>query len=359
MAEPIPPRSTDPDNPPLTGTQIAQRIQTILGDTRSVSAAELNRRRAQVEDFVFQQFREGNVPDFMRPANYREVTIETQSGGRTFRATVRVCPDYLAIGSSTDFIRVPINPLTARRIADRFGLTLPTPRLVDSIDAQARSEKATDADGKEHNGMIRFIAAPEIARRVRDPDNHNKPVHDKWNYKKYGSYEGRWMLSPEFLVTQSRMMDEAFTSSGNPAFRSGSKKDVVFDILATQTAGEGGMPVVIYRPGVQPLSNIHNELYWDYSHGIRFLASDVEVTVVERDGSRTHETLSMRDVLMHRDYYRLFAPAQMDIDRMYTGTQAQQQRTQVTPTRREQPAQQSGVQFGQIEIQRQAPRQTH
>jgi hypothetical protein len=351
MADPIPPRSTDPDHPALTGTQIMERIQSILGDSRSGSAADLNRRRAAVEDFVFQQFAIGNVPDFMRPENYREITVDTQVGGRTISARVRVCPDYLSIGSNGDFIRVPINPLTAQRIADRFGLTLPTPRLVDTIDVEARRTTVTGSDGKEHTGMISFIAAPTIAKRVTDPGT-GRPVHDKWNYEKYGQYEGRWMLSAEFLGMQSRMIDESFRAAGNPGFRSGSKKDVVYDPLALQTAGEGGMPVVIYRPQVQGLSNIHNELYSDYSHGIRFLSSTVQITVTERDGSQTRETLSMRDALMHREYYRLFAPAQMDISTMYRGTQTQ-------PPQRTKPAQaprqaqpRSNVEFGDIQIHR-------
>ncbi|MCI0560382.1 MAG: hypothetical protein MN733_18000, partial [Nitrososphaera sp.] len=116
--------------------------------------------------------------------------------------------------------------------------------------------------------------------------------------------------------------------------------------------GEGGMPVVIYRPRVQSLSNIHNEMYSDYSHGIRFLSSSVRITVRERDGSESHETLSMRDVLMHREYYRLFAATQMDISKMYRGTQTQPpQRTKAAQEGRQaQPR--SNVEFGDIQIRR-------
>lgn len=47
--------------------------------------------------------------------------------------TIFVQPDYFAIGDEVDFVRVPISPLTAQRIADRFGWSLPTPKMVDAI----------------------------------------------------------------------------------------------------------------------------------------------------------------------------------------------------------------------------------
>jgi hypothetical protein len=46
-------------------------------------------------------------------------------------------PDYLAIGSDDDFVRIPVNPLTAQRIADQYGCSLPTTRIVDEVWKQA------------------------------------------------------------------------------------------------------------------------------------------------------------------------------------------------------------------------------
>ena len=326
MAEPIPPRPGDA----LSGTRIMETVQSMLGDVQSISKEELVRRRARVERFFLEQVEAGNVPDFMRPENWREVSVETTAGGRRIEATVRVCPDYLAIGSNSDFVRIPLNPLTAQRIADRFGLSLPTPRLVDVIDTEAKRTSSTDKDGKPHTGMIPFIAAPSVARRVTDPST-GRPASERWNNQRYGNYEGRWMLSAEFMREQSRMIDEAVASAGNPPFRSGHRKDVVYDPLALQRAGEGGKPVVIYRPGIQPLSNIHNELYSDYSHGIRFLDSSVRLRITEADGRRSEERMSMQAVLNHQDYYRLFAPARMDISQMYRASEA----SRAVPRRRD------------------------
>jgi len=50
---------------------------------------------------------------------------------------VHVSPDYLAIGSDSDFVRVPMALPTARAIAWESGCSLPTKKLVDLIWAQA------------------------------------------------------------------------------------------------------------------------------------------------------------------------------------------------------------------------------
>lgn len=303
----------------MTGEQIRQRLVEIMGDTQSCTAQELERRRAQVEEFVFQQFSSGNVPDFMRPENYRAVTSEVRVGDHTVTATIRVCPDYLAIGGNGDFVRVPLDAITAQRIADRFSLALPTQRLVDIIDANAT----------QAGGMLPFVAAPQIAKRIRDPHNGNKPVESKWNYQQYGNYEGRWMLSGEFIAMQNQMIQENPEAMRNAPIRSGQKKDVIYDPLAFKESKEGGPPVVIYRKGVQGLSNWHNEGYFDYSHGIRFIDPSIQITVRYDNGSSvTHPPMSMRDVLLHSEFYRLLAPVKMDINKMYHRTsQAIPQRT--------------------------------
>ena len=48
-------------------------------------------------------------------------------------------PEYLAIGSDSDFLRIPMNLHTATAIADRFGFVLPTRKMVDAIYHQSTS----------------------------------------------------------------------------------------------------------------------------------------------------------------------------------------------------------------------------
>ncbi|MEX1740884.1 hypothetical protein WMQ22_25305, partial [Escherichia coli] len=50
-------------------------------------------------------------------------------------------PDYLAVGNNQDFIRFPMTPQTAQRIADAFGCSLPTKKMVDAIYQQAQVKR--------------------------------------------------------------------------------------------------------------------------------------------------------------------------------------------------------------------------
>ena len=56
--------------------------------------------------------------------------------GNEVAATLLAMPDYLAVGSDDDFVRMPMTPQTAQQIADQFGCTLPTRKIVDAIDAR-------------------------------------------------------------------------------------------------------------------------------------------------------------------------------------------------------------------------------
>ena len=76
---------------------------------------------------------------------------------------MEVMPDYLAIGSDSDFVRIPMTPQTAQQIADQFGCTLPTRKMVDAIDRVAEVRLAphpmtVDREAiktfAEHNAII-------------------------------------------------------------------------------------------------------------------------------------------------------------------------------------------------------------
>ena len=44
-----------------------------------------------------------------------------------------VMPDYLAIGSDDDFVRMPMNPYTAQAFEDAFGFIMPTRKMSNDI----------------------------------------------------------------------------------------------------------------------------------------------------------------------------------------------------------------------------------
>jgi hypothetical protein len=96
------------------------------------------------EDAIYAEVMRGNVPEFLRhlvpvqltnapgrdPAPARPATTPLE-------ATIWVMPDYLSIGSDQDFVRIPMNALTATRIALELGLLLPTAKVVDAVHRQA------------------------------------------------------------------------------------------------------------------------------------------------------------------------------------------------------------------------------
>lgn len=87
------------------------------------------------EERILREIRAGNVPDFLR--NFRQVNVTNESAVATNRLTFYVAPDYLAVGSETDYLLCPVSPNTAQKIADLCGCALPTRKMVDAIYAAA------------------------------------------------------------------------------------------------------------------------------------------------------------------------------------------------------------------------------
>ena len=190
----------------------------------------------QREQVILDQLLEGNLPGFLR--KLKPVTLKHQcDSGRLVCATIFVTPDYLAIGSESDFIRIPMNYHTASVVATNFGFILPTPHMVDAIYEQS---------------AYRFTPQPM------------KP--------------GPQMRSTAYYQQHNRMIKQQRLSRGIPLGElvSGHKKDVVITNRLTREQGR----IAIYgwhqptRIPIQPLSTVHGAGYADYSHGIR-LVSDV------------------------------------------------------------------------------------
>jgi hypothetical protein len=212
----IPPRPLQA----LTGSQFAESISTLDA-----------RRREQA---ILNQILEGNLPAFLRRLIPVELSSRT-AGGRTLSATIFVMPDYLAIGSDTDFLRIPMNLETAAAIASRFYFVLPTRKMVDAIYTQS---------------AYHFVPAPLLA--------------------------GPQMRSTAYYRAHNEMIEQEARTRGIPLgpLVSGHKKDVVVTKLLARAQGR----IAIYgwhRPNgapIQPLSTVHGACYADYSHGIRLVS---------------------------------------------------------------------------------------
>ena len=216
LTQGIPSRSSED----LTGSQFAEYVSNMSSQGR--------------EEAILEEISKGNLPEFLRKLVPVELHGEL-ANGQSLTATIFVTPDYLAIGSDSDFLRIPMNLHTAVTIAERFGFVLPTRKMVDAIYLQS----------SYHLEPQPLPAGPQ-------------------------------MRSTEYYSTHNQMIENQMHAIGAPlgALISGDKKDVVMSNRLAMYVGR----IAIYGwhrgPGepIQPLSTVHGANYADYSHGIRLIS---------------------------------------------------------------------------------------
>ncbi|MFZ5952796.1 MAG: hypothetical protein ACOYXC_18985 [Candidatus Rifleibacteriota bacterium] len=210
----------------------------------SFMARTANMSRTQKDQAIVQAITSGNMPSFLR--QFRDVTVTKTINGRSHTITYKVMPDYLAIGSDSDFVRVPMTPAAAQRIAEAFGCILPTTKMVDDIYRNASTR---------------------LNPQTMPPTGQ--------------------MTSNQYFVEHSRMIETQRRNSGHTQGQllAGHKKDVVISNRLNNNPNK----VAIYgwhrsngNP-IQPLSTVHSEDYADYSHGIRLIQKRVVVDGREMD----------------------------------------------------------------------------
>ena len=83
------------------------------------------------ENWIQAQVVSGNIPDFLR--SLVPITVTANIAGTNHTATFYVAPDYLAIGSDSDYFLAPMTPLLGQRLCDALGCVLPTRKMVNQI----------------------------------------------------------------------------------------------------------------------------------------------------------------------------------------------------------------------------------
>ncbi len=226
----------------LTGSQF-------LAQTKNLSPSER-------EKAILRQLRRGNVPLFQR--SLRALSFPAKVRGKVVAATIWVLPDYLAIGSDQDFVRMPMTPMSAQRLADQFGLMLPTKRMVD---------------------LIYQYAAVKLSPQPLSP--------------------GPKMSSNDYYLTHHQKVQAQFAKKSQQMIIAGHKKDVVISNRLNEKRGR----VAIYgwhrsvgNP-IQPLSIVHDQYYADYSHGIRLIAPTMVVDQEELPVSEVLEDRALAQII--------------------------------------------------------------
>lgn len=215
----------------LSGSAFSDQIQTV----------ELVQR----EKLIFQEIEKGNIPAFLR--ELAPVEFSTMVAGLSYDITFYCTPDYLAIGSDSDYFLMPMTPMLAQKVADQLGGLLPTRKMVNLIWDSARlkispqpippsSEMVTAAVFKQHHNMV------------------------------------------------SKARKEFITGFPLGQLVAGHKKDVIVSECLVSKPEK----VVIYGwhyptgEAIQPLYSGHINWYVDYSHGIRLIHNTCLVNGVSR-----------------------------------------------------------------------------
>ncbi|HTY49018.1 MAG TPA: hypothetical protein VMB48_04930 [Steroidobacteraceae bacterium] len=207
----------------MTGSQFARQVEHVSGTARDAA--------------IDAELLSGNLPQFLR--RLVPVTLRDADSAGT-EVVVCVLPDYLAVGSNRDFVFVPMGLRAALTVADRFGFTLPTPKLVDAIYAAAATRLAPIP-----------LPAGDQMRSTAYFVRHND------------------------LISQEREQLGAVLGD----LTAGDKKDLVLTSRLWRFPGRVaiyGWHIAERRP-IQPLSTFHGARYADYSHGVRLVSGTVYV----------------------------------------------------------------------------------
>lgn len=203
----------------------------------------------QREELIADEILSGNIPGMLR--TFRTIEYDAPDAeGTLHKVELNILPDYLAIGSDSDFVRMPMGPLTAQRIADSLYCSMPTAMIVDKI--AAASEGAIEP----------FPFRPLGDRNTRPVtfEDSNNAINALYKAKGY---------SPGQLI-------------------SGLKKDVIItNKIADDTSRSNHVTIYgwHYPDGsrIQPSNNVHVNYYVDYSHGIRLIYRTIKIDGVECD----------------------------------------------------------------------------
>jgi hypothetical protein len=249
----IPPRRPDAE----TGSAFMQRISDLP--------------LAEREEEIYKAAASGNIPDFLR----NTITLQGEfddAEGVSHSVVFEVMPDYLSIGSDDYFCRIPMNPMTAQRLANLFGASLLTAKMSDYIYNRSEVKLAP------YNYIPVGNANELIAKFV----DHNVQVE--------------------------RQLAEAGGKHGQLV--AGIQKDLIL----SERIAERPDRVVIYgwhRPDGNPIQPVYSGHIWwyvDYSHGIRFINNQVII-----DGKAALFTEILKDPVL----FRIFSDEDQPMEQPY------------------------------------------
>lgn len=245
----------------LSGSEFSKSIRD--------SSLSLEKR----EEIIFNEIQSGNIPRF-----YRKLALVRDTAmimGQLQTIKYYVLPDFLAIGSDSDYFYCPMRPQLAQKVADLLDCSLPTRKISDRI---------------YHTAKVKMMPQPIPPSKAMI----TVPVFERHTR----------------MVQQQR--EQSIKQYPLGSLVAGNKKDVVISNMIYNSKNQ--LRVAIYgwhKPdgkAIQPLHNGHTIDHVDYSHGIRLIQNKLWIngkksTLRAVLGSETlHPLLSDEGVIM-KAYY--------------------------------------------------------
>lgn len=196
------------------------------------------------------------------PKNLVPVTVDGPGG---LKITYKVMPDYLMI----DGLRITMAPATAQKVADAFGMKLPTDKMSQQIyqaaDAKIRANPLSGAGYRDAQGVY-HDGTDVVKNRINKSD-----------------------AAVEYSRQNDQELEKLKTNGKTPTLVAGHGKDILQPMGEAGTPSMGGWAGVDGKP-LQPYSSPHKgqaQVHSEYGLYTRLVGD--QATVVFPDG-RTVET---------------------------------------------------------------------
>ena len=190
----------------------------------------------QRDSLAVEKILAGNLPAFMLKLLPVNISIYDSINQQTIKAIYYVTADYISVGNSNDWARIPLTPIAAQVIADSLHCFLPTRKMVDDIYKAAE---------------VKLAPVPMYIYR--------DSTVTMWQHH---------------LIIEGQR-------NGRKGLIAGIKKDVVISDLLTRSSKTNRVAIYGWHKldgkAIQPLYTGHVNWYADYSHGIRLVFQKIKV----------------------------------------------------------------------------------